>query len=137
MTQIQSVTSPTASPSASGASTASAAKASSLDYNAFLKLLVAQLQNQDPTSPMDSTAYMSQLASFSQVEQQVAGNAKLDSLLSATALQTADLAIGRTVTSADGATSGRVASVQITSSGPVATLTSGQTLPLGPGVTLS
>ncbi|MFG1425789.1 flagellar hook assembly protein FlgD [Roseixanthobacter glucoisosaccharinicivorans] len=118
-------------------SSTSAGKPASVDYNAFLQLLVAQLKNQDPTSPMDSTAYMSQLASFSQVEQSVASNTKLDSLLSATALQTADRALGRTVTSADGSVSGQVASVQITSAGPVATLSNGATLALGAGVTLS
>lgn len=142
MTQVSTtqVSSPQASGTqlaAAGASTAKAASTASVDYNAFLQLLVAQLQNQDPTSPMDSTAYMSQLASFSQVEQQVAGNAKLDALLAANALQTADLALGRTVTSPDGTVSGKVASVQITSDGPVAQLTDGRTLALGAGVTLS
>ncbi len=115
----------------------SSGKPASVDYNSFLQLLVAQLKNQDPTSPMDSTAYMSQLASFSQVEQSIASNSKLDSLLSATALQTAERALGRTVTSADGSVSGQVASVQITSAGPVATLSNGSTLVLGAGVTLS
>ena len=35
----------------------------------FLQLLVAQIQNQDPTAPMDSTTFLTQLASFTQVEQ--------------------------------------------------------------------
>jgi len=35
----------------------------------FLNLLVAQLQNQDPLNPMDSTAFTSQLAEFSSLEQ--------------------------------------------------------------------
>lgn len=50
-----------------------------LDYNNFLQLLVAQLQNQDPTNPSDPTQFVSQLASFSAVEQQVNTNSKLDS----------------------------------------------------------
>ena len=41
----------------------------SLGQDAFLKLLVAQMQNQDPTSPEDSGQMMSQLASFSQVSE--------------------------------------------------------------------
>ncbi len=41
----------------------------SLGQDAFLKLLVAQMQNQDPTQPQDSGQMMSQLASFSQVSQ--------------------------------------------------------------------
>ena len=35
----------------------------------FLQLLVTQIQNQDPTQPMDSTAFLSELAQFSQLEQ--------------------------------------------------------------------
>jgi flagellar basal-body rod modification protein FlgD len=35
----------------------------------FLTLLVAQLQNQDPESPVDSTQFVSQLTSYSQLEQ--------------------------------------------------------------------
>ena len=42
---------------------------SQLDKDAFLKLLVTQMQNQDPLSPADSTQYVSQLAQFSSLEQ--------------------------------------------------------------------
>ena len=35
----------------------------------FLKLLVTQLQNQDPMSPMDDTDFMAQMAQFSSLEQ--------------------------------------------------------------------
>jgi len=52
--------------------------------------MIAQLKNQDPTSPMETSEYTSQLAAFSQVEQSVSTNAKLDSLLSATNLQNAE-----------------------------------------------
>lgn len=45
----------------------------------FLSLLVHQLQNQDPLNPMDSQQFAVQLAQFSQVEQLVAINQKLDS----------------------------------------------------------
>lgn len=41
---------------------------SELDKMAFLKLLVAQLQNQDPLDPMDDTAFVAQLAQFTQLE---------------------------------------------------------------------
>jgi flagellar hook assembly protein FlgD len=34
----------------------------------FLQLLVAQLKNQDPTQPMDSTTFVTQLAQFQQLE---------------------------------------------------------------------
>lgn len=39
------------------------------DEKTFLKLLVSQLQNQDPLNPTDSTQFVSQLTSYSQLEQ--------------------------------------------------------------------
>lgn len=118
-----------AAPAKSGGST--------LDYSAFLQLLVAQMKTQDPTKPMDSAQYLGQLASFSQVEQSVSANAKLDRLLTSSALQIADAAVGRTVTSADGSVTGQVASVRITSEAPVATLTDGREITLGSGIRIA
>lgn len=40
-----------------------------LDKNSFVKILAAQLANQDPTEPVDSTAFVSQLAQFTALEQ--------------------------------------------------------------------
>jgi flagellar basal-body rod modification protein FlgD len=51
------------------------------DYNTFLKLLTTQLQNQDPESPLDTNQMTQQLVSFSQVEQAVNTNTKLDQLV--------------------------------------------------------
>lgn len=39
--------------------------------NMFLQLLVAQLQNQDPLNPTDSSQFVSQLAQYQQLEQEV------------------------------------------------------------------
>lgn len=116
---------------------ASAASTPTLNYNNFLKLLLEQMKNQDPTDPMKSTDYMAQLATFSQVEQSMIGNAKLDALLSSSALSQADGVIGRTVTSADGKTTGKVVSVRITNEGAMANLGNGNEILLGPGVTIS
>jgi flagellar basal-body rod modification protein FlgD len=110
--------------------------APSVDYNAFLRLLITQLKNQDPTAPMDTGQFMAQLASFSNVEQGIQMNQKLDSLLTASSLAQADGVIGHTVTSADGSVTGVVSSVKITSDGPVATLGDGSSLLLGPGITV-
>lgn len=55
------------------------------DFDTFLSLLTAQLRNQDPLKPVESTAFVAQLASFSAVEQQVQSNAKLESILEALA----------------------------------------------------
>jgi len=52
------------------------------DFETFLKLLTTQLQNQDPSKPLDSTEFVAQLASFSAVEQQINTNTKLDELIS-------------------------------------------------------
>lgn len=52
------------------------------EFDNFLKLLTAQLRNQDPLSPLDSTQFVEQLATFSSLEQQVRGNASLESMAS-------------------------------------------------------
>lgn len=44
----------------------------------FLQLLVAQIKNQDPTNPTDSTQFVSQLAQFSELEQVIAIRGDLD-----------------------------------------------------------
>lgn len=51
------------------------------DFETFLKLLTTQMRNQDPQEPIDSTEFVSQLASFSAVEQQISTNTKLDDLI--------------------------------------------------------
>ena len=67
----------------------------------FLKIFVAQMQHQDPSKPMDDTAFMQQMASFSTLEQ-------ISNLATSSALVAQNLAqgnaislIGRTVTYAD------------------------------------
>jgi len=47
----------------------------------FLKLLVAQMKNQDPLKPQDATQMSSQLAQFNMVDNQRATNTKLDEML--------------------------------------------------------
>jgi flagellar basal-body rod modification protein FlgD len=46
----------------------------------FLKLLVAQLQNQDPLQPQDGTQFVAQLAQFSDLEQNIASRQDLDAI---------------------------------------------------------
>lgn len=118
------------------ANPASAKSKATVDYNSFLRLLIAQMKNQDPTQPMDSTQYVSQLATFSQVEQTVQTNTKLDQILQASALSQADSLIGHLVTSADGETSGIVKEVRLAASGLVAVLEGGAEVAVGPGVTV-
>jgi flagellar basal-body rod modification protein FlgD len=52
------------------------------NFNDFLSLLTTQLQNQDPTSPMDTNQFTSELVQFTGVQQQVATNSSLSQLIS-------------------------------------------------------
>src|SRR5262252_6399592 len=125
-------------PTSTGA--ASATATSTVDYNTFLQLLIAEMKNQDPTNPMDTSQYMSQFAQLSTVEQATQTNSKLDALISSQALTQADGLIGRTVSFTDstGASfSGKIASVSINSNGSIATLEDGTKVAVGAGLTLS
>lgn len=138
--QITATKSATAGADAPAAASPAAATtpepATTLDYSAFLRLLITQMKNQDPTKPMDSAQYVTQLAAFSSVEQAVKTNAKLEAMMTAITVSQAEAYIGRTVTSADGKISGEVVSVRIYSDGVVATLKDGKELLLGPGITV-
>jgi flagellar basal-body rod modification protein FlgD len=58
---------------------------SKLGKDEFLKLLMAQMGHQDPTSPSDSEAFVAQLATFAQLELQQNANTQLENLLVAQA----------------------------------------------------
>lgn len=64
------------------------------DFSQFLTLLTTQLQNQDPLSPMDSTEFTNQLVQFSQVEQQINQNQKLDDLVALQMSNMSSLSLG-------------------------------------------
>lgn len=136
------VSSATDSTNKSSSSTNSTSNTSSVgvDYNTFLQLLIAEMKNQDPTNPMDTSQYMSQFAQLSSVEQAMQTNNKLDSLLSSQSLSQADGLIGKTVSFTDstGATfTGKVKSISINTDGSVATLEDGTKVAVGPGLTIS
>src|SRR4051794_41921018 len=84
------VTPPANAKSAAGSD--STASSTMVDKDTFLKLLVAQLQHQDPTSPQDSSQWTAQMAQFSTVEQltnlatSTAASAKSSSMAQAVAL---------------------------------------------------
>jgi len=122
--------------SAEAKSSTSGSSAASLDYDAFLKLLIAQLQNQDPLEPMQSSEYVAQLATFSQVEKSIEMNTRLSDVLSAVQMQQAGAIIGQTLTSADGQVSGTVESAKIVDGGVVAILADGTEVAVGPGVVI-
>ncbi|HEY0205422.1 MAG TPA: flagellar hook assembly protein FlgD [Acetobacteraceae bacterium] len=70
------------------------------NFDNFLNLLMTQLKNQDPTAPMDTNTFTTQLVQFSSVEQQINTNTSLTTLIQATQggslLQAAGM-VGKTV----------------------------------------
>lgn len=77
----------TPSPTATQQVAQSSADSISSDFETFLRMLTAQLENQDPLNPVESTDFAVQLATFSSVEQQVKTNDLLSGL-------TAQLGVG-------------------------------------------
>lgn len=90
-----------------------------LGQNDFLKLMIAQLQAQNPLEPGNGNEYVTELAQFTQLEQTT-------NLATASELSSAVQLIGHTVTYSDPATgetaTGKVESVQSGTSGPTLTV---------------
>ncbi|MCQ2584843.1 MAG: flagellar hook assembly protein FlgD [Treponema sp.] len=72
-------------------------KSNELGKDDFLKLLIAQLQNQDPTSPMEDTQFISQMAQFSSLEQMTNMSTSFSRLASMMNSQEAYSTLGKTV----------------------------------------
>jgi len=115
---------PTAQAAAASAAAGSSGHASTenangmLGQNDFLKLMIAQLQAQDPLQPANTNEYISELAQFTQVEQTT-------NLANANELSGAVQLIGRTVSynnPAGGSATGIVQSVQSNSAGTTVTV---------------
>lgn len=81
------------------ASLVPATPSTDVNKNMFLQLLVAQLQNQDPLNPTDSSQFVTQLAEFQQLEQSVNSGQDITAIR-----QDLDQMVGNTTTS--GNTSG-------------------------------
>jgi flagellar basal-body rod modification protein FlgD len=96
-----------------------------LDKNAFLKLMMTQLQNQDPLNPQDPSQYLGQLAQLTSVEQETniasASQTTAQEQNAGTAIQL----LGHTVTYQDSngnSVTGVVQKVDFTTSGPTLTI---------------
>lgn len=85
--QITPATTPTTASSTASAgktdTSSMGAMSAGSDFQTFLKLLTAQMRNQDPLKPVESTEFVAQLATFSAVEQQVRANDRLDQIYGA------------------------------------------------------
>jgi flagellar basal-body rod modification protein FlgD len=107
----------------SGAATQAASTQDSkalLNPQAFLQLLVAQLQYQDPSNPVDTSSFMNQTAMLSQVQTMTSMSSTLTSLVSAQQTQAATGLIGKQITYADPTgvqTSGVVTSASLSATG--------------------
>jgi flagellar basal-body rod modification protein FlgD len=77
MTEISFVPPPTTT----GSGAATSAATLSGNFDTFLTILTAQIQNQDPLEPLDSTQFTEQLVQFSGVEQQIRVNSQLETLI--------------------------------------------------------
>jgi len=115
-----------AAAASTGTATATAAPTpGTLDKEAFLKLLVAQLRNQDPSKPMDSSELMAQTTQLSTMEQLTALTKTSQESFALQMRMAAASLVGRQATYADasGATvTGAVTSVSYAGSVPTVTV---------------
>jgi flagellar basal-body rod modification protein FlgD len=108
-------------------------QAARLNQQDFLRILLTQLNSQNPLKPMDNTAFVAQLAQFTQLQQTQEMSASVNQLL---AVQTATQSIGllgRTVGVLNGATlsSGQVIDISVIGNEPLLTVKP----PTGPNLT--
>ncbi|MDK4704252.1 MULTISPECIES: flagellar hook assembly protein FlgD [unclassified Rhizobium] len=136
MAAVDSVGSSTSTSNTASNAAAASAKAT-LNYNDFLQLLIAQMKNQDPTSPMDASQQISQLASFSQVEQQIQTNSHLETVLQNQWISQASDYIGKQIMSADGKTTGTIKQVSVYTDGIIAETNAGDKILIQAGVTIA
>lgn len=88
---------------------------STLDRDAFLRLFVEQLKNQDPTSPQDSSAMINQMAQFSILEQLTNIGTDIEQIKLSQQMGEASALLGKQVTvqTSEGEISGQVEKVSI------------------------
>ena len=131
---VASVLNTQAAGQSTGTQSGGATPSTTLDYNSFLTLLIAQMKNQDPMEPMASSDYVAQLATFSQVEKTVQTNERLASLLNTGNLQLAESLIGRAVVDTISQVGGTVIAAKVVDSGVMVLLDSGKEFMVGSGL---
>lgn len=110
------------------AATARATGKKSLDVNDFLKLLTVQFTSQDPMKPMEDTQFISQMASFTSLEQMQTLNKEFSEFSKTQGITTANSYLGKKVSLTDataptGTSSGIVTGISVdATNGPMLTV---------------
>ena len=104
--------------------TSATSAATQIGIQDFLKILVAQLGNQDPLKPMDNQEFVTQLAQFTSLQQTQEMNDKLASLLTVQASTQSIGLLGKTVDleTATGSSSGIVSAIGFAAGEPRLTI---------------
>ncbi len=100
-TALQQTAATTATTGSTGSASTTALSSLSSNFTSFLSMLMTQLKNQDPTSPMDTNQFTTELVQFSSVEQQIATNTSMTKLIELTQageVMQSSAMIGRQVT---------------------------------------
>jgi flagellar basal-body rod modification protein FlgD len=120
------------------AGSGSPSQSSNIGIQDFLKILTAQLNNQDPLKPVDNQEFVAQIAQFATLEQSRQLNEKIDNMLLVQSSTQSIGLLGKTVdVNINGVTmTGRVSALGLDSGQPLLTVTTtaGQS---AEGVTLS
>jgi flagellar basal-body rod modification protein FlgD len=120
------------------AGSGSPSQSSNIGIQDFLKILTAQLNNQDPLKPVDNQEFVAQIAQFATLEQSRQLNEKIDNMLLVQSSTQSIGLLGKTVdVNVNGVTmTGRVSALGLDSGQPLLTVTTtaGQS---AEGVTLS
>ena len=93
-------------------STAERMKQKTLGQDEFFKLLTTQLASQDPLKPMEDTAFIAQMAAFSELEMTSNLTKSFEKFTSIQQLSAAQGFLGKTVTLSNGEAPGKVTAIE-------------------------
>jgi flagellar basal-body rod modification protein FlgD len=120
---VSATSSTTASTSTTGTSSSKVGAAAGMGKDDFMKLLIAQLKNQDPLKPMDDKEFITQLAQFSSLEASEKMTKQMEELTGSQMLVQAATLIGKQVTAKlenGDVVSGTISQVKMISGQPTA-----------------